>query len=378
MNNSRRRKVTSTTPTASLELDDQVLDDAEQDATVPQARYDISSYGIDFDVEGLVRRLSKHQIVIPTFQRSYVWSIRQASRFIESLLLGLPVPGIFLAKDDDTSRMIVVDGQQRLKSLWFFIDGQFKPRNDESKSRVFKLENVVDRFEGATYSSLTESDRRVLDDSVLHATVIRQDAPADNDTSIYHVFERLNSGGQKLTAQEIRAAIIRGPFIDLVRELNSDANWRRLFGSPHDRLKDEELILRFFALLHDLGNYERPMAEFLSKFAKRNRRMLPPELNRARTLFTKTMRLIFEALGEAAFRPERTFNAAVFDSIAIGAAKALAAGCATRASSVRRAITRIRKSRAYAEATSRSTADEKFVRRRIKIATDEFKKALCR
>src|SRR6476661_7447962 len=104
---------------------DPVLDEAETDPVVPHPRYDITSYGSDPDVEGLVRRLKREEVFIPDFQRDYVWKLPEASRFIESLLLGLPVPGIFLAREPETNKLLVIDGQQRLKSLEFFYSGHF-------------------------------------------------------------------------------------------------------------------------------------------------------------------------------------------------------------------------------------------------------------
>src|SRR5256714_15410421 len=106
----------------------QVEDETAEDPTVAPIQYDISSFGADYDVEGLVKRLERGDILIPPFQRNYVWSFKDASRFIESLLLGLPVPGIFLAKESDSNRLLVLDGQQRLKTLQVFYNGFFNPQ----------------------------------------------------------------------------------------------------------------------------------------------------------------------------------------------------------------------------------------------------------
>src|SRR5690242_6091831 len=86
-----------------------VLDEAEKDTKVPPVQYEITSYGADYDVEGLVNRLKRGEVQTPEFQRGYVWNIKQASKFIESLLLGLPVPGIFLARDADGKKFIIID-----------------------------------------------------------------------------------------------------------------------------------------------------------------------------------------------------------------------------------------------------------------------------
>ncbi|MDX2166330.1 MAG: DUF262 domain-containing protein, partial [Deltaproteobacteria bacterium] len=189
-----------------------LVDEAEQDITVEPLRYDITTFGADYDVDGLVRRLRRGDIYIPTFQREYVWSIREGSRFVESLLLGLPVPGVILAREADTNRLLVIDGQQRLKTLQFFYDGFFDPGIDDRTRRIFKLVGVQPRFEGLTYDALDEADRLRLDNAIIHATVVKQDYPANDETSIYQIFERLNTGGRRLYAHEIRLAIYYGSF----------------------------------------------------------------------------------------------------------------------------------------------------------------------
>ena len=114
----------------ALVADKTVHDDTETDdvagEVVKSVRYRITSYGIDFDVAGLVRRLDQGSVFVPPFQREFVWSRKRASQFVESLLLGLPVPGVFLTQESDTEKMMVIDGQQRLKTLQFFYDGFFQ------------------------------------------------------------------------------------------------------------------------------------------------------------------------------------------------------------------------------------------------------------
>ena len=118
------------------------IDDANDDDTVVPERYDITSFGADYDVEGLVRRLQRGDIFIPSFQRNYVWNQSLASRFIESLLLGLPIPGIFLARETESNKLIVIDGQQRLRTLQFFYDGFFRPKQEDDVKKIFKLQKV--------------------------------------------------------------------------------------------------------------------------------------------------------------------------------------------------------------------------------------------
>ena len=178
------------------EKDDLIHDEADTDDTVLPQKYDITSYGIDFDVRGLVQRLDEGDIVIPDWQRQYVWTFKQASSFIESLLLGLPIPGIFLGRYP-TGELYVIDGHQRLRTLQFFYNGDFVINHPSPRSRPFRLEGVLERFVGLSFVELADSARRDLNNSLIHATVVRQDAPADDDTSMYQIFKRLNSGGKQ-------------------------------------------------------------------------------------------------------------------------------------------------------------------------------------
>src|SRR5581483_9593934 len=192
------------------EIDD-VLDDVDE---VVPFKYSITSYGADYPVDGLVKRMSARDIIIPHFQRGYVWSLKEASRFVESLLLGLPVPGIFLSKEPDTQKLLVIDGQQRLRSLAYFYEGLWP-----STRKEFALKGVPSKFEGATYRTLSSDDRRRLDDAIIHAIIVKQDEPSDDSSSIYHIFERLNTSGVSLTAQEIRTAIHHGELTELLKAL---------------------------------------------------------------------------------------------------------------------------------------------------------------
>jgi len=349
-----------------------VEDDAESDEIVPLVSYDITSYGADPDVEGLVRRLKRSEILIPPFQRDYVWKQPEASRFIESLLLGLPVPGVFFATQSGTNKLLVIDGQQRLKSLQFFYDGFFNPKVGDKKQKVFDLIDVQPQFVGRTHATLDEPDRIRLDNSIIHATIVKQEAPPNNDTSIYHIFERLNSAGRVLAPQEIRSALYHGTFADAIRELNDLAEWRSIFGKLHSRLKDRELILRFLALYMRADKYERPMEEFLNKFMAKHQNADDAFLERVREAFSRTVRAFWRALGREAFRPGKTLNAAVFDSAMVGLATRLATDEAISDAEVRDRYRGLIADSEYFAATSRSTSDDAFVKLRLTKAIAAF------
>ena len=356
---------------------DRVVDEAAKDETVAPVQYEITSFGADYDAEGLVKRLQRDDIYIPPFQRSFVWSQKEASRFIESLLLGLPVPGIFLARDPDTKRLLVIDGQQRLRSIQFFFEGYFDPDPEATSKTVFKLLNVQKRFEGLRYDELNEDDRIVLNDSIIHATIVKQESPRGEQSSIYYIFERLNTTGRKLSPQQIRVAIYQGRFLELLHDMNNYEVWRKIFGKKSKILKDQELILRFLALYFDFQKYgekydTKTMKGFLNDFAYEHRNCDEVFSEKCIALFQNTIDVIYQAFGEKAFRPKRTLNAAVYDSAMVGIAKRLERKSIENIKRVKNKYLALFKDKEYTRNVSRSTSNEASVKGRCKKAIDVF------
>lgn len=347
------------------DIDEPIVDVEESEDSYAPTIYGITSYGADFDVEGLVKRLRRGDIFIPSFQRDYVWNQGEASRLVESLLLGLPVPGVFLAKESDSNKLSVIDGQQRLKSLLFFYEGFFNPKEGDTRKRVFKLKNVQNRFDGKTYEDLEEEDRIKLDDSIIHATIIKQETPTDDNSSIYHVFERLNTGGRKLTPQEIRTAIYIGKLNDLIVELNEYPAWRELFGKKSNRLKDQEMILRFFAMYKSLDRYSKPLKEFMNKFNGQYRNPKDVELEELSSIFKRTTDVILKNIGKSAFRPDRVFNASAFEVLMVGIAKRIDEDIDFESFS--KNINDLYQDPNFVDSITRATSDEKVVEERHRL-----------
>lgn len=376
-----RRKRTPRRPSTEVLVVDGVLDVDEASEVIP-FNYAITAYGADPQVDGLVKRLKEGDIFIPLFsltektanvpvrfQREYVWKKQQADRFIESLLLGLPVPGIFLVKED-TGRHLVLDGHQRLKTLLSFCTNVWE-------GGTFLLESVQDRFRDKTYDQLDPSDRRRLDDSIIHATIIRQDQPSEDLSSIYLIFERLNSGGTSLQPQEIRVALYHGPFVELLTELNGYRSWRALFGRKSKRLKDIELILRFFALLESSKKYSRPMKGFLSGYMAHRRSLGSDQQGEFRELFQKTTDAILKAIGPKAFKRKRTLNAALVDAVMVGVARRIKAkGTIAAHRSLKSAHRALLRNRDFQAAITQATTDEENVKRRLKLASSVIGKVV--
>lgn len=349
-----------------LALEDGVDDESAEEAT--SISFSITSYGADYPVDTLVKRMKGEAFFIPSFQRNFVWSQRHASRFIESLLLGLPVPGVFLYKDVETARHLVVDGQQRLRTLQYFYSGLFL-------EKAFRLIGVRKEWEGKTYEELETNEQLKLDDSIIHATIFQQDEPKNSLKSLYFVFERINSGGIRLSPQEIRNCISESPVLDTVRALNDDINWRSIFGAKKNtRLKDQELVLRSLAMIHDRSNYAAPMRDFLNAFASDEKNKLSQAiLDDLAHLFRISMRVINEAKGKSAFRSERALNAAVFEAVVVGIAERIRGNkVVPDPRKVEAEYDKLLRNNEFMKASTRATANEESVKTRQRLAVEAF------
>ena len=288
------------------------------DETSDNLRYEIAAYPTDFTIRVLYDKWRSGQLIIPDFQRRYVWSLPQASRFIESFLLGLPIPQVFLYRARSSPKMIVVDGQQRLSTIAKFYDGQF------DENRKFRLRGVSDHWNNRSYEDLDEDDRYHLDDCTLRSIVIQQLLPDDN-TSMYRIFERLNTGGTQLNAMEIRKALYFGSGYDLLERLNEDENWRELIGKPtlDSRLRDVEIILRILALAYRQDEYSGSMKKFLTEYMGVLFTENEVSLNRIENRFKEACQTVYEQLGDKPFHLRGPLNLAAIDSVMATAVESL-------------------------------------------------------
>lgn len=362
-------------------VDPDDLTDEEREAAVEsEGEAEAVSYqGTDFDAEGLVRRLNRQDIVIPSFghgdeevelaafQRSFVWTRPQMDRFIESLLLGFPVPGIMLVQQAD-KRYLVLDGQQRLRTLQAFYNGMHRKRE-------FSLENVAEEFKGLTYKTLEPEQTRTLDNSFIQATIVKTDGSAESRESIYQIFERLNSGGTQLTPHEIRIALYPGQFVDFLGELNEIESWRHIYGSVSPRVRDHELLLRVVALYVSSEEYFRPLKRFLNTFLGRHRSLSKLPAEDIRQHFTKAITALDEAGAREYLRPPRArLNVATFDAVMVGAMRSVASAGSITPDEVKASLKALRANPEFTEATSTQTDTEENVRNRLRIATAAFAK----
>lgn len=304
--------------------------------------YDLTSVPNDFNVITIFNFIESGAVKIPGFQRNYVWDIKRASKLIESLIIGLPVPQLFLY-EEARNRFLVIDGQQRLMSIYYFIKQRF-PRtekrvelraifdqhggipdpmlHDDAYFTKFnlqlpaKLPNQPNKFHGRNYATLDDYKTQ-LDLRAIRNVIVKQNTPPDDDSSIYEIFNRLNSGGINLQAQEIRASLYHSGFYDMLYRVNTSAAWRRVVGLPYPDLhmKDIEILLRGFALLVDGAKYAPSMTKFLNQFSKRCRAFSEGENGYLEAL-AKSFFESCRALPEDAFLSKRTrkFSIALFEA----------------------------------------------------------------
>lgn len=298
--------------------DDMVVDETEIDDDEAFISYDIASYPSDYTLSVIEEMWKAGDIVVPPFQRKFVWTIRQSSSLIESLLMGLPVPQAFFYVDPE-NRNLVIDGLQRIMSIVSFFDGYFGDEGVQGKKTVFRLTGLNERspYAGKTFEDLLDADKRKLKGRPLRVINVKQLGPKDDNTSAYHIFERLNTGGTPLTAQEIRHCVFHGPIVERLSDVNTNASWRKIIGKPNldKHQKDVELVLRVLAISTRADEYEKPMKEFLNVTMEHNRKANSQEANYFFDTFPRVCDIVLDKLGEKPFNIKSRINASALDSV---------------------------------------------------------------
>lgn len=210
--------------------------------------YDIAVFYNTYNLSTLMKWWGG-KLIVPDFQRAYVWSLQQASEFVDSILRGLPVPSIFFYDDRDNSRYLVVDGQQRLNSLYAYI------RDQKYAGKKFRLKgNIHPNWVGKSYEELEDEDKDRLEETLMNITLMRQLMPDEGQSAMYLAFQRINTGGRSLKAQEIRMAVSYGPLAKYIDELSRDQRFDKwdFLRTKSQRMNDDyspiqEFLVKFFA-----------------------------------------------------------------------------------------------------------------------------------
>ncbi len=294
------------------------LDVESEGDELAYVEFDISSTPSDPQLEQLVNQLENEDIIIPFYQRRFVWKIDQASKLIESFLMGLPVPQIFLYVNDD-NQLEVIDGQQRIMSVKYFMEGYFGEVDSRGRRTEFKLKLAEQSpYNNKRFVDLAPKDQRKLRLSTLRAINVKQLHPSKRNDSVFHIFERLNTGGTRLKSQEIRNAVYRGNVVFELQHLNENSAWRRILGlkAPDKNQKDVEIVLRLFSLYKNWEAYEKPMLHFLNGSMKINSDFDSIKALEFKTLFPKAVDLVDHAIAKP-FRPKGVLNTATLEAVMV-------------------------------------------------------------
>lgn len=305
--------------------------------------YEITTSANDFNIKTLYDFIKSGAINIPGFQRNYVWDIKRASKLIESIIIGLPIPQIFLYQES-RNKFLVIDGQQRLMSLYYFIEQRF-PKDgkravlrqifeehgkipddilgDDNYFTKFNLQlpstlpNQPNKLNKINYATLDEY-KISFDLRAIRNIIIKQNFPEEDDSCIYEIFNRLNSGGINLKPQEIRTSLYYSNFYNMLYRLNSLPDWRRIIGveEPDLNMKDIETLLRGFAMLIEREQYQSSMVKFLNSFSKNCKKLNDDQIHYLEKLFHSFLESC-SILPDKAFYRKTTnkFNISIFEAV---------------------------------------------------------------
>jgi uncharacterized protein with ParB-like and HNH nuclease domain len=261
---------------------------------------------------------------------------------IESIIIGLPIPQVFLY-EESKNNYLVIDGQQRLLTLYFFFKkrfpkkekrfelrqifdeyGKFPDENlhDDTYFDDFKLklndvsQSITNKLHGLNYPTLGEF-KTSFDLRTVRNIIIKQNFPTDDDSSMFEIFNRLNSGGVVLKPQEIRTSLYHSKFYNNLYKINLYNNWRILLNKsePDIHMKDVEILLRGFALLIDSENYRPSMTRFLNQFSKKSKTFIEDSLHYFQALFEKFCDNAIQINRSMFLSKSGKFSITVFESI---------------------------------------------------------------
>lgn len=364
---------------------------------VAVTQYDISVIPNDFNITTIFNLIDSGAIEMPVFQRNYIWDKKRASRFIESLILGLPVPQIFLYQKE-RNKFLVIDGQQRLLSIYYYVKQRFPLSEKRAELRkVFDVNNGIPDsilFDDSYFqdfklqlSKSENGEKNPLDGlryntlglyksnfefMTMRCMAIRQNEPKEDDSSVFEIFSRLNTGGVNLTNQEIRACLYYSDFFRMLNSLNQNSIWRKIYGKPEDgKFKDVEILLRSFALLCSGEEYSGSMNGFINRFAKKAMSYSVEEVEYFRKLFISFLESCSDIPRESFCSKKGDFNGALFDCVFVVSAKKCYEGKSLVCEKIQpNRIDALKVDPEFEEAITHSTSHSKMVKKRLAKARE--------
>ncbi|MGV9317786.1 DUF262 domain-containing protein [Streptomyces sp. NPDC003660] len=271
---------------------------AELQAELDTHRRAVDTEYFDLSIREIVRMVEEEEIrVAPAYQRKFRWPDAVQSALIESLLLGLPIPAIFVATNRDGT-WDVVDGLQRTATILKFygvdVPGAEELQFSNKPLRLSDL-NQLKKFSGMSYKDLPMPIRLTMGKRYIRVQVLSD----KSDPEVrFELFRRLNAGAVALTPQEIRSCVFRGPFNRLIEELASVPEYKALLKlQPKNKVDGtaEEIVLKFFAYMDGMDDFDGDVIGFLNDYIKR--RVDDTDLEADRQLFLKTVAHLHSVTG---------------------------------------------------------------------------------
>ena len=236
------------------EIDVDVTEESDNSTDSKIERYQINTFTQDRAIETLLKWYKNGKLILPEFQREFVWSYSNSCRLIESILLNLPIPNIFLFKIKDTEgeKFLLIDGLQRITTISQYVEGTWV-QGDVSKK--FRVQSPNEKWNRKTFDKLADEDQQFIYDYSIGTTIFESSSGNEIDQSnvIFSVFERINTGSERLSDQEIRNAVYGGELLSVLKDVISNADYSKLIekdGNLQKRGKNIELMLRFIAYKH--------------------------------------------------------------------------------------------------------------------------------
>lgn len=273
-------------------------EEQDEEILVPEKENQIFTKITDPEVISLYNKHKRGQLVLqPDFQRQYVWDSTKASKLIESAILQIPLPIVYLSEEKD-GKEYVIDGQQRLTSFFSFIDGSFP------EGKPFKLSglNVCSDLNGKKFNELTDELQNKINSYGVHTITFLKNS---SENLKFEIFERLNTGSVQLNDQELRNCLYRGNFNVALKEMAADLDFMYICGikAPDKRMKDIELVLRFCAFYHKTYlKYKAPIRSFLNIEAQEKRIITDIDLLELKSAFKNSCQIIRSLLDKNAFK----------------------------------------------------------------------------
>jgi uncharacterized protein with ParB-like and HNH nuclease domain len=290
-------------------MEDPRMDGAELVESIDLKTKNIRTKSLDISFNELLDMYEKNELIIrPEYQRLFRWSEGTQSRFIESLLIELPIPPIFVIERTEGVYELI-DGLQRISSYMHFRGRHPERINEDGTSHYLELIDcdIVKDLNGLTFNDLPKTLQIKLRRNFTRVEVIRK----ESDSKLrYHIFKRLNSGGYPLTAQEMRNCTIRildNEFIDFLMRLSENDDFNKCLNLSDERYLqryDEGLVLRFFAFKNNRDNYIHDVEDFMTEYAEGVAgKSLPFDYLSEKYIFEKTFRVLNNTLDVYSFTP---------------------------------------------------------------------------